>query len=79
MAGMKFVQLNFAPKIALDDLWEIPLEVVFLGRFEQVITFLQYLKSFDRALRIDELQITQSGEKGTGYFCLKASVFSLLE
>ena len=78
LAGMRFMQLSFAERISRDGFIEIPLQMVFYGNNEQFKSFLEYLQSYERALRIDEMYFTADGEKKTGYFNLRASVFAIL-
>ncbi|MBS3887178.1 MAG: type 4a pilus biogenesis protein PilO [Dethiobacter sp.] len=65
LAEMSFGQIRFAEQVTVEGaegLVEIPMQLLLAGSYHQLMNFLDYLQLYERAVRIDELILSQGAE-----------------
>ena len=62
LAGMRFLLIRFGERRPGDGYVEMPMTIAFEGRYHQLLDLLVHLQESDRAIRIDELKVSQ-GQK----------------
>ncbi|MCL4464047.1 MAG: type 4a pilus biogenesis protein PilO [Firmicutes bacterium] len=63
LAEMNFGQIRFAEQMNVEGaegLVEMPMQLLFEGSYHQLMNFLDYLLLYERAIRIDELRLSQN-------------------
>ncbi len=63
LAEMNFGQIRFAERVNVEGatgLVEMPMQILFDGSYHQLMNFLDYLSLYERAIRIDELKLSQN-------------------
>ncbi|MBT9136803.1 MAG: hypothetical protein DDT34_01889 [Firmicutes bacterium] len=76
LAAMRFAQIRFAERLSQEGqegLVEMPLGILLEGSYHQLLHFLDYLSVYERAVRLDELMLSQGPEGMT--INIRASAF----
>jgi len=80
LAEMNFAQIRFVEQVdveGVEGLVEMPMQLLFEGSYHQLMNFLDYLLLYERAIRIDELVLSQGTEGMT--VNMRASAFYAAE
>jgi Tfp pilus assembly protein PilO len=80
LAEMNFAQIRFVEQVdveGVEGLVEMPMQLLFKGSYHQLMNFLDYLLLYERAIRIDELVLSQGTEGMT--VNMRASAFYAVE
>jgi len=77
LAEMSFREIRFAGQANADGLVEMSMQLLFAGSYHQLLNFLDYLLLYERAIRIDELILSQGAEGMT--VNIRASAFYAAE
>jgi len=80
LAEMSFGEIRFDEQVnfeGAEGLVEMPMQLLFAGSYHQLMNFLDYLSLYERAIRIDELRLSQESEGMT--VNIRASAFYAAE
>lgn len=73
IAAMRLTQIRFAERLSQEGLVEMPLGILLEGSYHQLLHFLDYLLVYERAVRLDELMLSQRPDGMT--INIRASAF----
>lgn len=79
LSRLNFTQIRFGGRNQSEGYVEMPLDTAFVGKYHELLHFLDYLKLYERAVRIEELRVDAVPDTGDMSVNIRGSAFYAAE
>ncbi|MDW7683206.1 MAG: type 4a pilus biogenesis protein PilO [Bacillota bacterium] len=79
LSGMHFIHVRFSGRNVAEGYVEMPVDTAFDGTYHELLYFLDYLKVYERAVRINELRLDEKQDSDDMSVNIRASMFYAAE